>query len=94
MRLSLSTPVSSTPVMSTPVLSCSCFVYSCLSTVVFSTVQVQKCSLDRNVTSATYKLVFSNILQTYKNNKVTMNNNNQRQQCRGNRRGSSCGIVK
>ena len=78
MRLSLSTPVSSTPVMSTPVLSCSCFVYSCLSTVVFSTVQVQKCSLDRNVASATYKVVFSNVPHTYKNNKVTMNNNNQK----------------
>ena len=31
--------------------------------------------LDRNVTSATYKLVFSNVLRTY--NKVTKNNNDQ-----------------
>ena len=36
-------------------------------------IQIQKCSLDRNVTSATYKLVFSNVLHTYK---VIMNNNN------------------
>ena len=34
-------------------------------------IQIQKCSLDRNVTSAIYKLVFNNVLHTYKTkNKV------------------------
>ena len=33
-------------------------------------IQIQKCSLDRNVTSATYKLVFSNVLRTYKTTKL------------------------
>ena len=33
--------------------------------------QIQKCSLERNVTSAIYKLLFSNVLHTYKTkNKV------------------------
>ena len=33
-------------------------------------IQIQKCSFDRNVTSATYKLVFSNVLRTYKTTKL------------------------
>ena len=55
-----------------------CFVVACVQ------IQIQKCSLDRNVTSATYKLVFSDVLHVYIQNnkvtKVTMNNNDQKEQ--------------
>ena len=47
--------------------------------IVLSQIQIQKYSLDRNVTSAVYKLVFSDDLHTYKTTKLVYNDQKEQQ---------------